>query len=131
MCLREPPAKLSRLTKPEKPEKDKIILYEAMKSICGRYSKEASFDTFPVYTGSIRCSEDNLLYNDYDKVKSFLKVAIRDIPQYGDLVKEFKDMFSHADRHVNEITFIWCEDSSCFRELRSINLKTFFLKKVE
>lgn len=39
-------------------------------------------------------------------------------------------MFRCADRHANEIIYIWCEDSTCCREFCSIGLKKFFKKVI-
>ena len=127
---KEPPGKLSRLSQPKNPEK-KVIFNKAMWSTRERSWKDTSFDTFPVYIETIRYNDDILLCNDYDKAKSFLRAPIRYIPQYFDFVKEFKDMFRHADKRANEIIFIWSEDSTCCREFRSIELKHFFKKRYE
>ena len=67
---------------------------------------------------------DNLLYDDYDCVRTCLKCLLRSLHEYKDIVDEMKQMLSHIDRHLNEVIFIKCSDKSC-GEFRSQAAKDF------
>ena len=69
------------------------------------------------------CGEDQLLWEDYDRVKKYLDCPLNSIHEYSDLKKEFMSMFKHIDRHANEVVFVRCEDRTCCSEWRSKDLK--------
>ena len=72
------------------------------------------------------CSNDNLLFDDYDKVKACLKSPLRDLHQHASIIKEFQDCNNHIDHHLNKIVFIKCEDSSCCSSFQSKKIKEHF-----
>ena len=84
--------------------------------------KNTTFDGFPVDVTTIKCAEDKLLYDDYEKVKKFLKSPLIEIHEYADIRKEYESVFKHRDRHHNEIFFIKCKDKSCCVDFRSQKL---------
>ena len=106
-------------SKEELKEKEKVVFDRAMKSLAEYHWNNFKFNEFPVDVEPVLVGEDELLFDDYDRVKSFLKTPIRDLHKYLDLLKEFKEMFAHIDRHLNEVTFIKCEKSSCCGNFKS------------
>ncbi|CAB4044267.1 PREDICTED: uncharacterized protein LOC105443326 [Paramuricea clavata] len=106
--------------------KESTIFDRAMNDIKDKHWKDVLFDGFPVQTKIIPCNNDNLLFNDYDDVKACLKSPLRDLHQYADLIKEFNECNKHIDRHLNEIIFVKCDDSSCCNDFRSKKVKEHF-----
>ena len=47
-----------------------------------------NFDGCPVYITTIKCGEDKLPYDDYEKVKKFSKLPLREIYEYADISQE-------------------------------------------
>ena len=86
------------------------------------------YNGFPVHVEPILVDEDKLLFADYEWVKACLKSPIREIHNYSDIISEFKQMFSHIDRHLNEIVFIKCTNKSCCDEFRSPTVKNILGK---
>ena len=113
------PIHISKLTSSEVEEKEKIVFDRAMKSIENGHWRDASFNGFEIDAETVPCKEDDLLSEDYDEVKDFLKCPIRDIHKYAALREEFLDMFRHLDRHRNEIVIVKCDDRSCCKPFRS------------
>ena len=76
---KKPPCQLSSkdVSAQEKKRKEKEVFDRAMKSMENGHWKSTSFDGYPVLTETVKC--DELLYNDYERVKSFLKAPLREI----------------------------------------------------
>ena len=69
-----------------------------------------------------------MIFKDYEEVKNFWKSPIRDLYKYSDIQKEFAEMFHRMDRHLNEISFVKCEDPTfVLRAFVSATFK-YFLK---
>ena len=73
--------------------------------ICSQCWRNLNFDGKEINTAVIKCDEDNLLFDDYERVQVFLKTSIGRLPEFEDLVKEFKGMFLHMYHHYNEVVF--------------------------
>ena len=121
------PAKQGKLTNEERKEKEKVVFNDAMKK-CQAYWEKLTFDNNAINTSIVKCGEDDLLYNDYERVQAFLKTSIGNLPEYSDLVKEFKEMFLHIDRHYNEIVFTKCNDLRCCKEWRAKDVQSYLEK---
>ena len=131
-CLQgedKPPAQQSKLSKEELDEKEQKLFDIAMSDLATHW-KDTTFDSFPVNVKVVECSKDDLLYDDYDTVKNFLKSPIRDAHLYSDLNKEYKAMFSHMTRYSNEVVFQKCSNRQCCEEWEATEVKSF-LKKHE
>ena len=107
--------------------KEKIVFDSAMNELENFYWNSSEFDGFPVSVKTIECGDDNLVWKDCEQVKEFLKSPIRDAHKYSLLRKEFLEMFTHMDRHKNEIAFIKCNNSTCCKEIGQKILKSFYL----
>ena len=77
---------------------------------------------------SVHCDKEQLLSSDYEKVKEFLSCPLNKLHQYSELHAEFKQMFQHLDRHLNEIVFLKCDDRSCCSPWKSEELRKFLEK---
>ena len=104
---------------------EKVIFDRAMNAMASQQWYDLNFDGFPVKVQPVLVNEDNLLYDDYDCVRTCLKCPLRSLHEYKDIVDEMKQMLSHIDRHLNEIIFIKCSDKSCCGEFRSQAAKDF------
>ena len=93
-----------------------------MLSMENRHWTNTTFDGFPVDVTTIKCGEDKLLYDDYEKLKKFLKSPLREIHEYSYIRKEYESMFKHLDRYHDEIVFIKCKDKSCCVDFGSQHL---------
>ena len=127
---RKPPAKQSGLTTEQLAEKEKRLFDGALKEVAGHW-QGMYFAEHDVTVHVVNCGEDELTFDDYERVKAFLKIALRDAHQYADLRKEFMEMFSHIDRHLNEIVFIRCNVRRCCNEFRSGELKSYFVERAQ
>ena len=107
-------------------QKESTVFNQAMNDIKDKHWKELNFDGFPVHVNIVPCNNDNLLFDDYDKVKACLKSPLRDLHQHANIIKEFQECNNHIDRHLNEIVFVKCEDSSCCSSFRSKKIKEYF-----
>ena len=58
-------------------------------------------------------------------MQAFLKTSIGRLPEFEDLVKEFKDMFLHMDGHYNEVVFKKCNALSCCKEWKAKEVKVY------
>ena len=127
---KKPPCQLSSkdVSAQEKKRKEKEVFDRAMKSMENGHWKSTSFDGYPVLTETVKCDEDELLYNDYERVKSFLKAPLREIHTFIDLQNEYQILLKHLDRHHNEIIFVKCTDVTCCGVFHSENIKSFLLK---
>ena len=92
------------------------------------YWKNLKLNDHERSTKVIRTNNDKLIDDDYERVRAFLSCPIRDIHKCSDLEQEFKKIFSHIDRHANEITFVKCQDRSCCEKWKSPCLKDFLSK---
>ena len=120
---KEAPAKMTKISDEQRKEKEKVIFENAMTSMKLDHWKDALFDSFVIKTEVIPCGEDNLVFNDYENVKAFIKYPIRDIHKFNDLQKEYLTMFKHLDGRANFITFVKCSDRSCCPEFSSKDLE--------
>ena len=111
-----------RLIEDERNEKEKAVFNKAINELSA-YWKDATFNDFEVINTKISCREDTLKWDDYDQVKTYFKAPARDLHNYTYLINECKSMPQHADRHLNEIVFIKCNDASCCGEWRSTKSK--------
>ena len=123
----KPPIQQNNLSAEELVEKEKAVFDKAMIDLKS-YWEGACFDGHDVYTKITKTNSDQLLYNDYETVKTFLKCPIRDLHKFSNLVIEYKYMFEHIDRHANEIIFMKCDDRSCCKKWESPGLKEFLKK---
>ena len=107
-------------------QKEKVIFDRAMNAMASQHWYDLNFDGFPVNVQPVLVNEDNLLYDDYDRVRTCPKCPLRSLHKYKDIVDEMKQMLSDTVRHLNEITFIKCSDvKSCCGEFRSQAAKDF------
>lgn len=119
------PALQSGLDEEVRKQKEKVIFDRAMNAMASQHWYNLTFDDFPVNVQPVMVDEDNLLYDDYDRVRACLKCPLRSLHEYSDIVNEMKGMLRHIDRHLNEIIFIKCSDKSCCGEFRSQAAKDF------
>ena len=121
------PAKQGKLSEEERATKERVVFNDAMEkwSQCWR---NLNFDGKEINTAVIKCDEDNLLFDDYERVQAFLETSIGRLPEFEDLVKEFKDMFLHMDRHYNEVVFKICNALSCCKEWKGQRRKSLLRK---
>lgn len=123
----KPPALQTKLTKEELVRKEKLVFDTALNELKSHWDA-LTFDSHPIDTKVVLCSEDDLLYDNYDNVKNFLKSPLNKIHKYSDLRKEYMAMFQHCDKHANEIFFRRCNDRSCCGDWRSNGMKEFLKK---
>lgn len=107
-------------------QKESIVFDRAMNDMKDKHWKDFGFDGFPVHVKVIPCNNDNLLFDDFNEVKACLKSPLRDLHQHANIIKEFQECNKHIDRHLNEIIFVKCEDSSCCTDFRSKLIKEHF-----
>ena len=72
----KPPIHQGGLTKDLCAEKEKQIFDHAMENIENRYWPNMTFDDLNVIIQTVRCNEDDIIFQDYDKVKEFLGAAL-------------------------------------------------------
>ena len=123
---KNPPIRQRNLSTEERENKERYIFDTAMERLSTVHWNRTTFDDCPVDISVVRFGEDELLYNDYETVKNFLKSPLRDMYKYSNLKKEYIGMFKYIDRHRNEIVFMKCVDRSCCSDFRSLNLESFF-----
>ena len=85
----KPPCEQSKLSKIQLQEKEFSVFNKAISELKG-YWKDAKFDSYPVVIDTVKCGEDELRWNDYDRVKTFFKSPLRDLHNFGDLSNECK-----------------------------------------
>lgn len=124
----KPPIHQGGLTKDLCAEKEKQIFDHAMENIENRYWPNMTFDDLNVIIQTVRCNEDDIIFQDYDKVKEFLGAALHNIHEYSDEKSICDAMFRHVDRPHNETTYVKCSDRSCCCEFRSKQLEEFLQK---
>ena len=76
----KPPCKQSKLPKIQLQEKEFSVFNKAIFELKG-YWKDAKFDSYPVVIDTVKCGEDELRWNNYDRVKTFSKSPLREIYQ--------------------------------------------------
>ena len=74
------------------------------------------------------CGEDQLLWDDYERVQKFFDCPLSSIHEFTNLKNEFTTMFKHIDRHANEVVFVRCEDRICCSRWRSDETMMFLQK---
>ena len=72
--------------------------------------------------------ENELLFNDYERVQAFIKTSIGRLPEFSDLVKELGSTFLLIDRYYNKLGFTKCNDFWCCHESKAKELKAYFQK---
>ena len=87
-----------------------------------------TFDNSDVIVQTVRCNEDDLIFQEYDKVKEFLGAALCDVHKYPDEKTICDEMLRHVYRHHNETIYVRCSDRSCCREFQSKKLEEFLQK---
>ena len=92
------------------------------------YWKNSSFDGHEILVKPIHCLEDQLLWDDYEKVKEFINSSLNQFHKFSELNKEFQAMLLHLDNHLNKIVFVKCENTSYCSNWKSQNLKDFLAK---
>ena len=122
----KPPIQQSNLNAEELVEKEKAVFDKAMTELKS-YWEGVCFDGHDVSTKITKTNSDQLLFDDYENVKNFLKCPIRDLHKFSNLSTEYKCMFKHIDRHANEVIFMKC-DKRCCGEWESAALKEFLEK---
>ena len=123
----KPPIHQCKLSGEELVHKESVVFDKAMAGLKS-YWEGVDFDGHEVSTNIIETNRDDLLSNRrlrYDTVKTFLACPVRDLHKFSNLVKEYKSVFKHIDRHSNEIIFVKCDDRSCCTEWK---LKSFVQK---
>ena len=101
----KPPVNQSSLSK-DKCKRKEVIVFNTAMAECKAYWENVKFNDHEISTKVIQTNNNKLIYDNYERVKAFLSCPIRDIHKYSDLAQEFKKMFEHIDRHVNETTFV-------------------------
>ena len=66
------PALQSGLDEEIRKQKEKVIFDRAMNAMASQHWYDLNFDGFPVNVQPVLVNEDNLLYNDYDRVRTCL-----------------------------------------------------------
>ena len=79
-------------------------------------------------TTAIKCSEEELLFDDYEQVQAFRKTSVGRLPEFSNVVKNFRSMFLHIGCHYNELVFSKCKDLSCCQEWKATELKAYLQK---
>ena len=85
------PSKQVKLTKEERYSKEKVTFDDAMEK-CFQYCQRLKFDGNDIHTSVIKCKEDDLQFNDYEYLQDFLKTSIKQLHEFSDLSKEYKDV---------------------------------------
>lgn len=71
------------------------------------------FTIFQLNKKCFKIIEDQLLFNDFENVKLFLKRPLRNLYKIKNVTDKYKKTFLHMDPHSNEIMFIKRNDKSC------------------
>ena len=96
----------------ENVRKEKEVFDKALNEL-DQLLVNSQFDGVPVEVFKVMCDEDDLLWNDYGRVKNFLDCPLKSIHEYSDISKEYIKMFQHIDRYSNEIVFLKCSNKAC------------------
>ena len=80
------------------------------------------------------CGKDQLLWEDYERVKKYFDCPLNSIHEHSDLQKKFTTLFKHINRHANEIVFIRCKDGDqtkprCFYKNSTSGCSRLFFQK--
>ena len=118
----KPPCQQSKLSKIQLQGKKFLVFNKAVSELKG-YWKDAKFGSYPVVIDTVKCGEDELRWNDYDRVKTFFKSPLRDLHNFRDLSNECKKMFLHVDLHSKELVFMRYSDRSCCSDWRFEKLR--------
>ena len=106
------PASQGKLANEEQNTKEKAIFNDAMEK-CSQYWKHLEFNGNGIQTIVIKCGEDELLFDYYERVQACIKTSIGRLIEFFDLVKELRSMILHIERHHDKVVFIKCKDLSC------------------
>ena len=68
-----------------------------MVDLCETYWPDFTFDGNNVEVEKVFCGADQLLFDDYHRVKLYLKCLIRDLHIYEDLTEECKCLLKYVD----------------------------------
>ena len=102
----KPPSQQSGLSNEQIQEKEKIVFDKVLIELQRAHWESSSFDGFDINISPVFCGEDDLIWNDYDEIKKFLRCPLNSLHQHTNLIIEFSNMFNHIDRHANEIVYI-------------------------
>ena len=116
------------LTKDQCAEKEKQIFDHAMENTENGYCSNITLNNSDVTVQTVCCNEDDLIFQDYDKVKEFLGATLHEIHEYPHEKSICDEMFRQVDRHHNETTYVRWSDRSCCCEFQSKQLEEFLQK---
>ena len=120
------PAQQHGLTESEILKKQFEIFDRAMYDIAEKHWQNMTFDGYPIDVEIVPCGDERLLFGDFHKVKECLKSTLRNLHKFSGIIKEFKEMYTHVDCHLNEIIFAKCNDRSCCSSFKSKKVQKFF-----
>ncbi|CAB3981039.1 Hypothetical predicted protein [Paramuricea clavata] len=115
----------SRRTAEELVQKEEKAVFDKAMTEFKSYWDGACFNGYDISTKITKTNSDQLLFDDYKTVKTFLKCPIRDLHKFSNLTTGYKCMFKHIDHHANKIIFMKCDDRSCCSIFKSLGLKEF------
>ena len=101
------------LTESEILKKEFEVFDRAIYHIAEKHWQNMTFDGYPIDLEVVPCGNERLLFGDFHRVNECLKSPLRNLHEFSDIIKEFKEMHTHIDRHLNEIIFSKCNDRSC------------------
>ena len=107
------PAQQHGLTESEILKKEFEVFDRAIYDIAEKHWQNMTFDGYPIDLEVVPCGNERLLFGDFHRMKECLKSPLRNLHEFSDIIKEFKEMHTHIDRHLNEIIFSKCNDRSC------------------
>ena len=125
------PAQQHGLTESEILTKDFEVFDRAMYDIAEKHWQHMTFDGYPIDIEVVPCGEKKLLFGDFHGVKECLKSPLQNLHKFSDIIKEFKEMHTHIDRHMNEIIFLSFNGRSCCLSFKSKKVQKFLDKNVK
>ena len=120
------PAQQHGLTESEILKKQFEVFDRAMYDIAEKHWQNMTFDGYPIDVEIVPCGDERLLFGDFHRVKECLKSTLRNLHKFSGIIKEFKEMYTHVDCHLNEIIFAKCNDRSCCSSFKSKKVQKFF-----
>ena len=120
------PAQQHGLTESEILKKQFEVFDRTMYDIAEKHWQNMTFDRYPIDVEIVPCGDERLLFGDFHRVKECLKSTLRNLHKFSGIIKEFKEMYTHVDCHLNEIIFAKCNDRSCCSSFKSKKVQKFF-----
>ena len=120
------PAQQHGLTESEILKKEFEVFDSAIYDIAEKHWQNMTFDEYPVDVEVVPRGDERLLFGDFHRVKECLKSPLRNLHGFSDIIKEFKEIHAHIDRHLNEIIFSKGNDRSCCSSFKSKMVQKFF-----